>query len=55
MKENVTEIGDVIFSPFMVQASDLSDDLADKQLTLKELMSLGEVATRAINRFSPSE
>ena len=51
MSSTVEPRGSLVFSPFMIPAQQISQDLATKQLKLDQLMGLASMATMAINRF----
>ena len=45
--------GEVVFSPMLFRKEDLSRELSDCKIPLPSLIGLGEVATKAKQRFAP--
>ena len=52
MSDTCKPTGEIVFSPQLFKASDMADDLAQKQLSSQELLELGKTATQAKARFA---
>ena len=50
--EAINSTGEILFSPFMFNANDLSQDLTQNEVPLADLLRLGKAATKIKARFT---
>ena len=51
-QERSNAAGEVVFSPMLFKAADLSQELTQSEIPLSSLLGLGEIATKVKARFS---